>query len=712
MKLSQAPNHIEMFKEIAILYNAELADFYNDLKPDERVVAYYLFRASLPGNTILTDQLHCHAQAIQKIFYELICMEHDILSLEDNNHDVAKKVSLQKFVQEVQCYSVYVWTNHSQYFATECFNEKRTPGRLRLQTLTKENMITISKALGREDIVALIEEVNESLFDKTYQPTLTVPNSIEESAVNIYAPGFSEQDYEQLSLEAREKLNAYFDIESSNGQRKPRMLVYSQQGKYKKEISVIVFWLAKALEHAMLHQSLFDVHLVKGLEFLIEFFKTGDEAFFKKHSIEWLQSTSRIDYCMGFIETYRDPKAKRGFFQGEVTIKKHDLKEFNKILTDIEENLPFAEDFKRHPRSIKPQPILNASMNIKMFGSGELGPLNITAAYCLPNYEDIRVNHGSKQIIYPGVRGLHALLNPSLAHKLFFLREDADWLEEHDPEWNFFNELWTVQCLLHETIGHGSGKLSIHTFKEKECLLCGHKKYTLGESIPVSQENISDLLKGYEHVIEELRAEIIALYVSVIHLDDLLEQGFLTTWYKRIGKTELIKWIIFYMVHAGLMRLVQQNDEATQVTGDHALANCTITNYLAETGGIEIVEETIREDGKDIPVVGINVVNVKKAVQNITKLMQDVQRIKSTGDGLEAQKLIETYGRPLPAKHFKILKDNDKLITGNLKVYAYLFPLFTPNKDAAGQIVDIAARWPKNIFEQYKAYKALELSME
>lgn len=710
--LSSAPAHIETFKEIAVLYDNDLAQFYNNLTPEERVFAYFLFRASLPGNLIAADQTHRDSLAIKKIYSTIFQHEQDLIKIHDDTSSPLNAINIQKFIQEAKTYLVYLWSNHSQYFVREHANEKRTPSRLGLGTLTQENITNALNALGKKELADTVSTISKSLFDHTYEPTITIPNSIEQSAVNIYSPDFTEQDYQKLSPENRDKLNAYFYVDKVGENRVPIMVAYALNSKYSDELSVSIFWLKKALKHAQKYPELFDIHVAKSLELLIAFLQTGDEAYFKKHSIEWLKNSSRIDYNFGFVETYHDPKSKRGLFQAEATIRTIDLATLNTILPSIEQELPFPAEFKRKTLGTSEHTIPNASINTKIFGTGGLGPMLITAAYCLPNYEDIRATYGSKQIIYPATKSLGALINPDLTHKLFYLKKEAEWLEEHDPDWSFENDLWDVHCILHETLGHGSGQLANHIFKEGEELTIGGKKYAVGDSTPVTTENISEFLHGYEQALEELRAEIIALYVSVVHLDTLLRAGFLVSWNKKIGHDTLVKWLILHMANTGIKRIIQQSDDATEISGDHARANCTITNYLIEKGGIALNEETIKFDSKEYTVLGLSLVDTDASIKAITELMQEVQRIKSTGDGIAVQALIDTYGRPLNLRHLKILKDNEKTVTGDLKARVYITPHFIPITDDQGNVTDVRAEWPKNIFEQFTTYASLEMSKD
>ena len=64
IELGQAPEKIDYYSEIAVRRSSLLPDLYNNLSPEERILMYFLFRASLPGIRISMDQVHRHTVAV------------------------------------------------------------------------------------------------------------------------------------------------------------------------------------------------------------------------------------------------------------------------------------------------------------------------------------------------------------------------------------------------------------------------------------------------------------------------------------------------------------------------------------------------------------------------------------------------------------------------------------------------------------------------
>lgn len=703
----KVPQKIECFNEIATQYDSQLPAVYNVLTSQERIFIYYMFRANLPGHRICADQMHRHAIDIIELFEYILERSSTLKELK------LATIDLDTFLQNVKTYLVYLWTNHGQYFAKEHANEKRTPDRLGLTALTSDNLVQVLQALGYENAQAAVQQLAPSIFDHSIESTLCIPDNIEGSAGNIYAPDFTAEDYQAIPAKDRTHINAYFFVEKKDDRRIPRIQLYKVGGKYTHELEVSVHWLKKAHEHAQRYPQTFDKNLVKSLEYLIMFLQTGDETWFKKHSIEWLKTHSRVDYLFGFIETYKDPKSFRGTFEAEVTVKTMDMQVLNALLPSLEQQLPFPQQFKRQNLD-DITAIPNASINRMIVGSGDAGPLRITSAYCLPNYGEIRAQYGSKQVIYEVDKDLGELLNLQLYKKLFTIQKQVAWLEQYDSDMQLHRDIWRVHCVLHETLGHGSGRFDKHIFKEGDPLTIDNVTYKIGDSIEVTDKNKSVFLGEYSASLEELRAEIIALYTSIFMFDDLAQKGLFNNWPVTIGKEALIEQFVLDMAWTGLRRLLTQSDETTEIAGAHAQANTTIMNYLIDNGGLEFVEEQVVVNDTPHTVLGFCISDIKKVCDSITQLMINVQRIKSTADGIALKELINTYGRYVrKPEYVTVLKNNLKAVVGDLKVSARIFPQFSPVIDKTTQeIIDINATWPANIIDQWMEYKKLALSKE
>ena len=704
--LPPSPEKIELFNEIAIRCKPGLSELFNEITPQERIFIYYMYRACVPGNAIAADQKHRHARTIMAICEELF-HKADMLA---QHQQWNRSVDHAAFIKQLETYLVYIWSNHSQYFAKEHAQEKRSPARLELSLITQETLELALTVLENSQLKAQLRECAASFFDHRHEPTNCVANNIAESAVNFYAPDFTDEHFESLSLAERSSINAYYALEQDGQKEKIRIERYKIGGKYSAELEVAAYWLQKAADHAKNYPAQFDSHMVDSLEKLILFLHTGDEEDFRKHCISWLKINNRIDYVFGFIENYQDPKEFRGMFEAEVTIKALDMQKLNALLPECEKRLPFDAAYKRENLD-NGAGLPNASLNVQFFGSGDAGPLGITAAYCLPNYEDIRASHGSKQVIYQVEKSLGALLNPELHNELFYLTDQVEFLRLHDADGQLSRDIWKVHCILHETLGHGSGRLATHIFKEGENLIVDGKKYAVGDTLELTPENSNHFFAGTASSLEELRAEIIALYTSICMFDELAQAGLYGHWPEKIGKEKLIEWLIFDMMHTGLRRLQTQPKDSQEINGAHAQANSIIMNYILDSGAVALVKEQKNTAGKIYSVLGFKIIDLKKACDVITQLAIEVQTIKSTADGMQFKAMLDRYGRFVRSQeHLQILQDNLKAVVGNLKVIASIYPRLQPVFDAHGTLVDIQASWPATFTQQQLEYAQLAYS--
>ncbi len=682
--LSQASEKTTVFEEIIIRQQPGIAEHFNTLTPAERVMCYYLYRAILPCNHILADQLHRHATAIIDLFKQLY-----------QHRDTLQAALGSQFIEDMTMYLVYVATNHGQYFKRDQGINKRTPAALGLKTLTRQNLRrAIAAARIRFDGTSL-DELAESIFSQEHEPALTVTGSIEHSATHFHAPGMTTELFTNTIDPAHRVVHACYHLDEHNT---PICIPCYVGGHYHNELAVASHWFNIALEHAHRYPDLFDEHFTRSLEHLIAFIKTGDENLFKEHFKEWIKTNSRIDYSFGFIETYDDPMETTGSMQGEITIKHISLQQLSAILPGIENALPVPDAFKRKNMNVLP----NASVNVQLYGTGGLGPLVITLAYCLPNYPDIRSTHGSKQIMYSKTKSVAETVNPEKTLLFNFSPEQIAWLNKHDPDKRMAKEIRELLTFLHETIGHASGSLATHTFTAEENRKIGSKTYAIGDTIPVTDENLTHFLLGYDSTLEELRAEIIALYVATHHLDELVQCGFLTEWVEKLGKKTVREWILHAMAYHGIYRLAGQSAENQYIIGAHAQANAVITNFLLDKKATKLTRIPITVDGENHESVTLKIVDLEKGLAATKELMQLVQRIKSTGDGSGAKELIEQLGKHIDSPDLKeTLIKNRKTLIGNLRVFATIYPDLIPILDpTSGEIIDVQAQWPTDVIEQ------------
>lgn len=640
------------------------------LSSEERIFAYYMFRAGIPFNYIFREQNHTQTNTIIDAMKRIRIQ--------------ADRMKAYTLKQEAETYLVYMWANHGFYFRNEQSDNKRTPDRLKLRRLNRD----LTDYIDEKDI---IDDISDPDQDREM-----IGDSIETSGNNFYSKEFTEEMYESLPLEVKASINAYFEVKNGN----PIVRFRCVNGKNGAELQVVVYWLCLALHHVILHhdtningRKIFDVHFAPALSFLIQFLITGDERYFKLHCIEWIQTNSIIDWTMGFIETYNDPKKIRGNAGAEITIKDMDMSRLNESLLNLEQKLPISYKFKRNLdpseslNSSTLTPSINVSINTSLYGAGDYGPGYMIAAYCLPNYDEIRSKYGSKQIIYQESMSTGEIINPELYKQVKTRKEQEANFDTN----KLYKTIWNVQVIAHETVGHASGRFS-----------------TTKDGVQVTDLNYNTFITEDTDALEELRAEINALYLSVFHIDELDAMGLYNTqngsWVEKLGHIELAKWCIIEMCRHGVRQYRSQKNNFTEIVGAHERANLVLTNYLIAAGAIKDVVEPLTLEGNSYYLTSIEVLDLNKATIAIVDLLKKVQTIKSTGDGSACKELFSQFTKfPITIetgnryRNYQI--ELQKALVGPILMTAQIYSRYTPVIQD-DKLVDIAIDDDENFISQ------------
>jgi hypothetical protein len=673
-----------------ILAFKQSSKILEELTPAERVFVYYIYRASIPFNYMYRDQHHAKTNKLIEIM--------------TNMYNHIKMTDKSELLADIETYLAYLWTNHGVYFEREYTNNKRTPERIGLKYLTREAVVIFYMSYCIMNNISYDQSLIDNIFDLTVDPEATVDGSIELSGNNFYQKGFTEEMYQAFPDEIKNSINAYFSIDENNNSV---VQFHCVNGHFGSELKVVIYWLCLALTHVMNNLDVFDQYFVSSLSYLIQYFATGKEEFFKKHCIEWIKTDSRLDYTMGFIETYNDPKKIRGHPGAEVTVKTMDMTKLNPVLLELEQRIPINSDFKRLPGS---QGRINVSVNDIMFSAGDYGPLIWTAAYCLPNYDDIRSTHGSKQVIYK-LPNSPAKINNRELYDEFRLNS----MKEIDPEDKLSGNLWDVQVILHETIGHASGRFGMHTFQEGESLILNGTTYSIGDTIQVTDTNYNQLITSNTDALEELRAEINALYMSINEIDTLNELGLFKGWLEKLGYEGLQRQCIIEMARHAIRRYTAQQENFKTIAGAHAKANIVISNFLIDANAIKFIDEIKTIDEIDYHVIGVEVIDLDVAINAVTALLQLVQTIKSTGDGTKCTELFNKYTvYPTTIEQGNLFRkyseDIRKRLVGSIKCQTRIYSRYEPVM-INGCLTDIKIHDDEDYIEQNFRLDSLVHSM-
>lgn len=428
---------------------------------------------------------------------------------------------------------------------------------------------------------------------------------------------------------------------------------YKIGGLYSAAIEKIVENLNKAKEYAENDAQRATI------ESLVDFYTTGDLKTFDEYSIMWAEDTaSKVDFINGFIESYGDPLGMTGSWESIVNFKNDKASHRTEIISDnaqwFEDHSPVDNRFKKEKVKGVSAKVITAA--ILAGDSYPATPIGIN----LPNANWIRAAHGSKSVTIENITEAY----DAAAHGNGFNEEfviDKPTCELLDKYLFITDNLHTD---LHECLGHGSGKL-----------------------LPGVDP---DALKEHGSTLEEARADLFALY----YLADpkLVELGLLDN--GDAYKAEYYK----YMLN-GLMTQLMRIEPGKDIEEAHMRNRQLIAKWALEHGKKDNVVEFVKRDGKTY----LKINDYKKLRDLFGELLTEIQRVRSEGDYEAGRNLVLEYAVKVdPEIHREVLDRYENLSIAPYK--GFVNPVYTPVKDASGNITDITVSYTEGYPEQMLRY--------
>ncbi|MFQ5877668.1 MAG: peptidase M49 [Acidobacteriota bacterium] len=616
------------------------ADGFEDLPPGERVLAYYLFKAALAGRDIYYDQTGRDNLEIRDLLEEIL------------THPRGLPVET---VESIHRYLKLFWINNGNHF--ERTGMKFLPGFSFEQLLmaargAMRNGARVRLAVG-ESLEAKLRRLRRSIFDPEYEPLLTCKSPPRgEDLLSCSSVNF----YEGLTLEQAERSPGTHPLNSRLVRRGDRIVeeIYRAgrgdlpAGRYAGDLKKAIGYLEKARSHASAPQA-----AVLGL--LGEYFATGEPEAFRRYNIAWVRLETAVDTISGFIETHKDPRGRKGAFEGIVHIVDPEMTRLQRELAALapyfEERAPWDDRFKR--RGIRPSPAAAVSL---LTATGEAGPMPPTGIN-LPSDEAIRERHGSKSVTLINV--LHARREVTRGKLVaeFVASEDRALLTAHGER------AALLRTTMHEVLGHASGKVADDLEGPPEVRL-----------------------REYYSTLEEARAELAALH----HFFDprLIEIGAMAS--REVAEAAYRELV------ADDLYLLGRITRGDALQDDHMRATHLIVTYLREvTGAVESVER----GGKTYS----RVRDIEAMRRGVAELLAEIQRIKGEGDYAAARDLVERFGiRIDPELRDEIVARSRRV--GVPSYVAFVMPDIVPVRDASDEVVDARIAYESDFTRQMLQY--------
>ena len=621
---------------------------FEQLSLSQKILVYYLSKATLYGRDITFDQFGRYNLRIRKML-EVIYTDLTI------PHDTTDFAALETYLKQV-------WFSNGIYHHYGC--EKFKPGFSEQYLDQVLHQIDASRLPLRagETLEQFCNELFPVIFDENVLPKRVNKADGEDllltSACHFYEDVTQQEaeDFYARMKEADKTNPAPLSYGLNATLVKKGGVVYeevwSASGKYANAIRHIVYWLKKASEVAENERQ---QHVI---QLLIVYYETGDLKLFNDYCIEWVgEHDGRIDFVNGFIEVYGDPLGMKGSWEGIVEYK--DL-EATKRTQTISSNAQWFEDHSpvdARFRKSKVKGVVANAICAAMLGGDEYPSTAI--GINLPNADWIRAEHGSKSITISNITDAYNKAAHGNGFKEEFVIDEAT-LKLIERYGDVCDDLHTD---LHECLGHGSGQL-----------------------LPGTNP---DALKAYGNTIEEARADLFGLYY--IADEKLVELGLVP------DQTAYQSQYYTYIMN-GLMTQLIRIQPGHQIEEAHMRNRALIAHWCYQQGD---VIQLVKRDGKTY----VQISDYQQLRQLFARLLAEIQRIKSEGDFEAARQMVEQYAVKVDADlHKEVLARYEKL---NLAPYkGFINPVMQPVFDDQGSICDIQLNYSESYAHQMLRYSS------
>jgi dipeptidyl-peptidase-3 len=619
---------------------------FENLPADRKVFAYYLCRAAIAGNDILYTQNHRHGLEVRRLAEEVFIHSRDVPGeIRDALHEYLKLVWIH-----------HGYYNHYSHTKFVPFSLTREGFRAAVQTATSHGA---SAVVPGEALHRTLARLERTIFDPEFEPIQTNQSDgadiVATSAVNFWDPGITQRELDSLPEAWRHRLNVRYS--RKNGGIAPE--VYRIGGLFGEDLATVSHFLGLALPLSE------DEPQRRSIERLLDFYSTGEEELFREHSIHWLKSNPAIDYVNGFIEQYIDPRGVIGSFEANVNYRAGDVVA-GRIAENalyFEERMPWPERFKRPAPETPVARVVDVIVE-----TGDAGPIS-PAAYNLPNYNDIRRDHGSKNVILLNIENTQSQSLLEKTAKEFYLPEYRDKVLRF-----FIAKARPLQIYMHEIIGHGSG--------QPDPDLAVDPRTVLGRVYAALEECRADLAALY-HMSDPKLVEI-----GAVTADE--QQAVVETAYV----TQLQGWLMRYDQVVGM-----------EIREAHNRGDQLILMYLIQNGGDDRKDfgvAVVEHGGK----IYVRLRDVSKMREGVRELLCRLQTMKSTGDYAGAAALFDRFGtRVNPAWHKNIVARLEALKVP--KVKAFVFPRLEPVLFGE-RIVDVRIHHDEDLTAQQLRFNRLQ----
>ena len=614
--------------EAPIIQLSAAKDFHQLPSDGNKLYAHYFSRASHWGTRAVLRSVSGESEEI----FDLILAIHDKLGQPDSNEAyIAKLSSLEERV-------VTKYLEYASQFLWNLGNFKSFGDKKFIPNMAVVEFDQLIEAVGDDAISASYKNVSRAIFStdagllgwrdlghvSAYYPGKLIPTKAEIEAVNA---GLAKNGIMPENTRVEKVDDSNFVVHVASADKENNTGYYPNDpiklengasvtfkfGDHSEQFAKIVENFQEARKYASNDTQR------RMIDYYIESFKTGSMNAHKKSQIEWVKDLKpMVESNIGFIETYRDPSGVRGEWEGLVAMVNQDrTAKFSSLVENAGQFISLLPWDKTLEKDVFTPPDFTSLEVLTFAGSG------IPAGINIPNYDDVRLNVGFKNVSLGNVLSANPK-KPKKEEVITFLSDD---LQKKFLKWR--DDAFEVQVGLHELLGHGTGKLLQEVEPGKFNFDKEKVKYTTWYGPNQTWGSLFGAIAGS---FEECRAELVALYLilkapkEVLPIFGIKPEDF----------DDLVLIATILMARAGLLGL-EFWDPSTKKWGQpHMQARFGIFKSLNKAG-VATLEYT-KEDYSDLEIK----VDVSKldnvAIDTLGDFLLNLHTFKCTANFKDGEK--------------------------------------------------------------------------
>jgi dipeptidyl-peptidase-3 len=632
------------------------ADGFDQLTPKEKIFCYWLSQAAIAGRDIALDQHHPRMLEVRDLM--------EAVYTHSDGIDPAVKKNLTEYLK-------LFWINNGFY--DNLTSKKFVPA----MTLDEFRAAAAKAAAngadfgsGSDKVGDLIDRLGGLIFDPAVDPVMTEKSPgkdwIAGSSVNFYGDGITYDEIQKWAAGGNEKYALNSKVVKEKGKLTEKVWRAGGDGvppgMYAPQLEAVIRNLEAAIPYAA------SDYQQETIRLLTKFLRTGEPDDFRTYNIHWVADTSNIDFILGFIEVYLDPRGQKAEFEASVYYtdpeQTHLMRKLATYAQYFENKAPWEDKYKKQ---IDQVPIANViNVTIETGGTGPVSPIGIN----LPNEQSVREEYGSKSVL------LHNIVSAyEKSGGKDILKEFANNQAEIDRQEAYGTIADNLHTAMHEVIGHASGKVSDR----------------------LEGKDPSEFLPGYYNTLEEARADLVALWNAWD--DKLVDIGVARDRdeARKIGET------MYDQAVRTAINQLRRIGNSTQIEEDHMKNRQLIVHYIMKNSEAVGVE---KRDGKTY----YRVLDYDKMHASVGVLLAEIMRIKAEGDFAAAKEMVDTYGLKVDIA----LRDEVQERVKNLDSPAYtgfVMPELVPVMDPEAKMIDVNVEYPLDLAAQMLSWSAATRNM-